>query len=248
MTDTGAYVYGTVRADHPVPPGLRGVGSPPGEVTTCTVGRLTAVISAAPPDLRARRRDLLAHQELLLRLAEDGPVLPMRFGMVAADESAVRRQLADAEDGHLAVLERLAGRVEMNVKVLPANDALAALVQEDATVRGLRDAVRRRPSYQANLRLGEAVAAALARRATEAGREAVSHLAASAHAVAAGPEVAGCLVNTSFLVDRRDSDGFRAEVERLAGHHRNRAELRVAGPLPCYSFLEAEVPAGSIGV
>jgi hypothetical protein len=54
-------------------------------------------------------------------------------------------------------------------------------------------------------------------------------------------------VNASFLVDRCDSDGFRAEAERLAGHHRHRAELRVAGPLPCYSFLEADVPAGRIG-
>lgn len=81
-------------------------------------GRVAAVVSQAPPKLRARRRDLLAHQELLLALSEHGPVLPMRFGMVAPDETVIRRQLADDEERHLAALESLAGRVEINVKAM----------------------------------------------------------------------------------------------------------------------------------
>lgn len=168
MTEDGIYVYAIVRADHPLPLGLGGVGDPPGVVERLDEGRVAAVVSQAPPQLRARRRDLMAHQELLLTLADDGPVLPMRFGMVAPDETVVRRQLSDAEERHLAALEDLAGRVEINLKALPADDSLAALVQGDATIRGLRETVRRRPGYEANLRLGEAVATALARRAAEA--------------------------------------------------------------------------------
>ncbi|MER0477947.1 GvpL/GvpF family gas vesicle protein [Streptomyces sp. Edi2] len=243
MTDDGSYVcgiyvYGIVRADHPLPSHLRGVGEPPGAVERIGEGHVAAVVSPAPPNLRARRRDLMAHQELLLALAASGPVLPMRFGMVAPDEAVVRRQLSDAEEQHLAALDDLAGRVEINVKAMPADDSLAALVKGDATIRGLREAVRRRPGYEANMRLGEAVAGALSRRAAEAGHEIVRALRPRAHAVAAGPEVSGCQVNMSFLVDRNDSAGFLAEAERLARHHRDRVELRVAGPLPCYSFLE----------
>ncbi|MGW7573440.1 GvpL/GvpF family gas vesicle protein [Streptomyces sp. NPDC054765] len=247
MTDDGIYVYGIVRAGHPLPADRGGVGDPPGTVESIGEGRLAAVVSQAPPKLRARRRDLMAHQELLLALAEDGPVLPMRFGMVAPDETVVRRQLSDAEERHLAALEDLAGRVEINVKAMPADDSLAALVKGDATIRGLREAVRRRPSYEANMRLGEAVATALSRRAAEAGHEIVHELTPRARAVAAGPEVSGCQVNMSFLVDRRDSDGFAAEAERLARHRSDRVALRVAGPLPCYSFLEPRALAGRAG-
>lgn len=247
MTDDGIYVYGIVRAAHPVPIGLHGVGNPPGAVTTIGEGKLAAVISPAPPQLRARRRDLLAHQELLLTLAEQGPLLPMRFGMVAPDETVVRQQLADAEDRHLAVLDRVADRVELNVKAMPAQDSLVAVVQEDRTVRELREAVRRRPSYEANVQLGSAVAAALSRRAAEAGRDAVQELRRVAHAVAAGPEVSGCVMNVSFLVGRGDCADFTAEVERLAQRHRDRVELMVAGPLPCYSFLEPERVGERIG-
>jgi hypothetical protein len=238
VADQGLYVYAVVRAGHRVPSGLHGVGGPPERATSVCEGRVAAVVSPAPPDLRARRRDLLAHQELLLALGADGPVLPMRFGMVAADEAAVRRQLADGEERHLAVLEQVADRVEMNVKALPANDSLAALVKEDASIRRLRETVRSRPTYEANLRLGEAVATALSRRAAEAGRQIVRELEPLTQAASPGPEVPGCLVNMSFLVDRGGSAAFTAEAERLAQRHRDRAELRVAGPLPCYSFLE----------
>ena len=130
MADDGIYVYGIVRAGHPVPPRLRGVGSPRGPSPRSSRGGWPRSSARRRSDLRARRRDLLAHQELLLALAADGPVLPMRFGMVAPDEAAVRRQLAGrARSSHLAVLERVDGRVEINVKAMPADDSLAALRQ-----------------------------------------------------------------------------------------------------------------------
>ncbi|WP_433401667.1 GvpL/GvpF family gas vesicle protein [Streptomyces sp. CA-146814] len=238
----GLYVYAVVRAGTPVPRKSGGVGSPPAPLRTVGAGPVAAVVSAAPAQLRARRRDLLAHQDLLTRLAASGPVLPMRFGMVAPDEDALRAQLAAAEAGHLASLDRVAGHIEMNLKALPAHDSLAALVAGDATVRRLRDATRRRPGYEANVRLGEAVASALARRAGEAGRRALRELAPMARATAGGPEVPGCALNVCFLVAQADSDRFRATAERFAAAHGDHVDLRLAGPLPCYSFVEAVAP------
>ncbi|MEW1627784.1 GvpL/GvpF family gas vesicle protein [Streptomyces sp. NPDC089173] len=242
----GLYVYAVVRAGTPLPRKTGGVGSPPAPLRTIGAGPVNAVVSGAPAQLRARRRDLLAHQELLTRLAESGPVLPMRFGMIAPDETALCAQLAAAEAGHLAALDRVEGHVEMNVKALPAHDALAALVAGDATVRRLRDATRRRPGYEASVRLGEAVASALARRAAEAGRRALRELAPMARATAGGPEVPGCALNVSFLVSQADQDRFRTAAEQFAAAHRDHVELRVAGPLPCYSFVEAVASVGPV--
>ena len=154
MTAAGLYVYGIVACDHPVPAELRGVGRPQAALELLPVGDTAAVVSAAPVPLRARRRDLLAHQDVLLTLALDGPVLPMRFGMLAPDAEAVREQLETGHDHHLRALERLAGRVEMNVKALPATGALAALVAEEPRIRQLREAAHSRPGYEANVRLG----------------------------------------------------------------------------------------------
>lgn len=248
MTADGVYVYAILRAGTRLPKGVGGVGSPPARLRTIRQGPLDAVISDAPPQLRARRRDLLAHQDLLMRLAHDGPVLPMRFGMVAPDEGTVLTQLAAAESAHAATLDRLAGHIEINVKALPAQDALATLVAEEGNVRQLREAVRRHPGYEASLRLGEAIAAALTRRAAAAGRRMLRELEPGARAVAAGPEVAGCALNVSFLVDHGAADSFLAGARRFAQAHREHVELRLAGPLPCYSFVSLEARAATVSV
>lgn len=249
MTDNGVYVYAIIHADRTLPDDVGGVGGPAVTVRTVAHGALAAVVSEAPAQLRARRRDLLAHQELLLRLTDEGPVLPMRFGMVAPDEETVTAQLGRTEAAHLATLEQLAGRVEVNLKVFPARDALASLVAEDGKVRRLREEVRRRPAYDANVRLGEAVAAALDRRATEAARKTLRRLTPMARSVRPGPAVQGCTANVSFLLDRSDSDSFRETVLALADEYREHAELRLAGPLPCYSFVGPETaPATTVGV
>jgi hypothetical protein len=240
------YVYAVLRAGTTLPKDVRGVGAPPATLRTVGQGPLDVVISDAPPQLRNQRGDLLAHQDLLLRLADEGPVLPMRFGMVAPDESTVLAQLAAAESGHIATLDRLAGRVEVNVKALPAQDSLAVLVAEEKNVWQLREDARRHPGYEANLRLGEAIAAALTRRATTAGERILRELAPRAHEVAAGPEAAGCVLNVSFLVDRGDTESFLTEARNLADAHREHVELQLAGPLPCYSFVSGREPHGSV--
>ncbi|PWI41232.1 GvpL/GvpF family gas vesicle protein [Streptomyces sp. ICBB 8177] len=225
-----------VRAGHRLAVDTRGVGNPPLPVRMITEGDVAAVVSDAPDDLRARRRDLLAHQGLLLGLAEHGSVLPMRFGSVAEDDATVRGQLREGRQRYAATLRRLDGRVELNVKASPDTDSLDAVVTEDREVRRLRAEVRRRPGYEASLRLGQAVAAAFARRAAEAGRDLLEQLRPLADAVAPGPEVPGCVLNVSFLVERGRQRSFEDTVAAVSSRHEGRAVLRMSGPLPCYSF------------
>ena len=79
--------------------------------------------------------------------------------------------------------------------------------------------------------------------------ESCDKLRPMARAVAPGPEVHGCSLNVSFLVDRSDIDDFRATALRFADIHRERVELRLAGPLPCYSFVTLrDLPAPAVGV
>ncbi|CAM5675520.1 hypothetical protein SBADM41S_11610 [Streptomyces badius] len=101
MDGDGLYVYAVVGEGIELPAGAGGVGDPPAVLRVIGTGRIAAVVSDAPARLRARRRDLLAHQDLLMDLADSGPVLPMRFGMVAPDEDALLAQLALAETSHL---------------------------------------------------------------------------------------------------------------------------------------------------
>ncbi|MEU0836339.1 GvpL/GvpF family gas vesicle protein [Streptomyces sp. NPDC056231] len=148
-----------------------------------------------------------------------------------------------------AALEYFSEAVEANVKALPAQNALASLLAEDKKVWTLREEARRRPGYEASLRLGQAVATALESRAAEVSRRVLRGLTPMARAVAAGPDAQGCVVNVSFLVNRAESDDFRSAAERFGSAHGEHVELRLAGPLSCCNFVAAagtHVPAAGV--
>ena len=106
------YVYGIVAAHQPdALADLPAVGgAPPGDLRTVTEPGLavSAVVSPAPADLRGKRRDLLAHQRVLDALAEQGAVLPMRFGVVTPDEPTLLASLRTETDRYRALLQELA--------------------------------------------------------------------------------------------------------------------------------------------
>lgn len=239
------YLYGVTRAEVPVPPGVRGVGDPPGTVGKLVAGDLAAVVGEAPEGLRARRRYVQAHQSVLLAVAAGGPLLPTRFGVVVADGDAVTGRLHADARAYAAALDRVAGRCEMNLKASPVESGLPDLLREDPRLRRLHQESRQRPGYDVSIRLGEAVAAGLRRRAAEAGRQVAAALGALADAAQAGPDVPGCVLNVSFLVAAGKVAACRAAFDGTADRLAGRAELRLTGPLPCYSFSALPTPAGA---
>ncbi len=81
-------------------------------------GRVAAVVSdCARQKLRPERAHLAAHKEVLKRLMLESTVLPMAFGMIADDLGAVRRMLSLNQKAFLEQLERVAGKVEVGLRV-----------------------------------------------------------------------------------------------------------------------------------
>lgn len=244
------YVYGITARSHPaLPEGMTGVGEPPLPVRILTAGDLAAVVSDAPEGLRPKRRDLLAHQNVLAETGAGGCVLPMRFGSVATDDDAVTQVLGERAEHYAERLRELDGKVEYNIKATHVEEAVLHLVMaENEQVRSLAEANRRSGggSYDDKIRLGEMVAAAVQAKEAEDAGGVQGLLGPAAAAVSAGPESTGWLLNVSYLVPRDTAEEFLATVEQVRKSHPH-LDLRINGPLPPYSFVEpgpAE-PAGS---
>lgn len=238
------YVYGIAAAGVRAPRATGVAGSPVGLLTE---SGLCAAVSPAPERPRARRRDLLAHQAVLEELVAQGPVLPMRFAVLTPRPDTLRAQLRSDAARLKRQLDDIAGCVELNVKGTVVADCLAELVRRDEQLRTLALRARRRPGYDADVRLGEALAKAVRREARRAAREVLARLTPLAVRTADGPLDDGRVLSTSFLVRADDEPGFRREVAARARAHRDRLALGVTGPLPCYSFVEARPasrPAG----
>ncbi|MEU6280289.1 GvpL/GvpF family gas vesicle protein [Streptomyces sp. NPDC047028] len=243
------YVYGITARSHPaLPEGMTGVGEPPRPVRVLTAGELAAVVSDAPEGLRPKRRDLLAHQNVLAEAGVAGCVLPMRFGSVAPSDDAVTGVLDERAEHYRERLGQLDGKVEYNIKAAHVEDAVLHIVMaQNPELRSLAETNRLAGggSYEDKIRLGEMVAAAVQAKEAEDAAEVHRRLAPAAAAVSVGPESTGWLLNVSFLVPRETAEQFVAAVQQVRESHAH-LDVRVNGPLPPYSFVEPG-PAESAG-
>jgi hypothetical protein len=95
---------------------VHGIGN--GTVYSLCEGGAVAVVSDIhSPRVRPERRNLMAHRAVLAHLLEQGTVLPMRFGIIAANAKAVHALLAANAEAIEEQLQRVRGRVEMGLRV-----------------------------------------------------------------------------------------------------------------------------------
>jgi len=236
------YVYGIARGTLPdLGDTLLGIGDPPLPVRALNEGELAAIVSDCPPELKPRRRDLLAHQHVLTEVSDKRSVLPMRFGSVSASDEDVRTVLTRHADRYEDQLQRLADRVEYNVKAVHDEDAvLHQVLSEEPELRLMAEANRAAGggTYEERMRFGELVANAVRAREVRDARIVEEALAPTTEAARPGPEGGGWFLSLSMLLPK---DGAEPLLEAVAGLENTHPwmKLRVNGPLPPYSFVES---------
>lgn len=123
-------------------------------------GVAAAVVSdCSRQRVRPERAHLAAHQGVLKRLMLEGTVLPVAFGIIADDLEAVRQVLALNQDAFREQLARVAGRVEMGLKVVwDVPNIFEYFIDHHAELRTARDRLlggNREPSQEEKLELGQ---------------------------------------------------------------------------------------------
>ncbi|MEV6262666.1 GvpL/GvpF family gas vesicle protein [Streptomyces sp. NPDC051784] len=237
------YVYAITAAQHPLRlDHLTGVGPEGSELRLVTTEELSAVVSTAPEGLRAKRRDLAAHESVLERLMADGAVLPMRFGLMAPDDDQVRTALLDEQASYLARLEHLDDRLEYNLKVTrEEKDLLREIVRTNPEVRQLNEETRldTQTHHESRVRLGELISHEMQAHHSRVGDEIVQALAPAAVQTAPAETGAPHFLNVSFLVDRDAAAAFSEAVHEDAETRGDAYTYHLRGPLPAYSFVDA---------
>jgi hypothetical protein len=233
VTSTATYVYGVAERGLAV----RGSGVVGGRVATVEHRALAAIVSPTPSlRPRAKRSDILAHQDVVRRAFAGGTVIPFRFGMVFEDEDALVSELLEPRyDAFTRLLERLDGMVELNVRAYYVEETvLREILEEDKHVARLRGRGN-------DVALGEAVANALARkRAAEASSIERTLTRLADDSVVEQPRTEYELFRGAFLVSRTEIDAFDAEMDTLARERDGAVVFKYVGPLPPHSFVDSE--------
>ena len=241
-TTEAYYVYGIVPADAPADlVADQGMGE---AVQLHTDGSLGALVEVVDPDRPlGRRKDLVAHSTVLNTMAEQGPVLPMRFGSVVHGQEAVVEELLRPQRDHFAdLLEQVSGRVQFTLRARYVLDTvLAEIVQAEPEIAELRRRTADLPedaTHFDRIRLGELVARAIdvRRRAdTEALLEQITPLAEDVVV----REVSGLDALSEFaLLVGTDAQGeLEDAAETLAMELDGRVQLSLVGPMALYDFV-----------
>ena len=240
---TERYIYGVVDAGSTAPPGP---GINDGAIRLVASDGIAALVSDVDGDLRMGRKAMTAHAKVLEQALADGSVLPMRFGIVMADEDAIREQLLDRHRAQLAAqLEDFAGKVELKLRAsYDESRLMREVITEDQDVARLRASLRGVPddaSYYGQIRLGELVSEAVERkRQIDSGRI-LDLLSPLALAVEVGePHHERVVLNASFLIERGRIEEFDAAVDGLGREQEARMRFKYTGPLPPHSFVRLE--------
>ncbi|WP_055598703.1 GvpL/GvpF family gas vesicle protein [Streptomyces aureus] len=234
------YIYAITGADHPLHlKNLQGVGDPPSPLRTVAAGDLAAVVSDAPEGLRAKRRDVLAHEAVLESLMADGATLPMRFGLLGPDDDQVGDALRQDSDNYRARLAELDGHVEFNLKAArDEQDLLLEIVAESDQIRELNERTRSGAAGQdERIALGELVAGQVAERNNDRAEMTMERLLPSAARAQRAEPAAGLFLNVSFLIPASTADTFVRAVRDEADRQGEACTFTLTGPLPPYSFV-----------
>lgn len=253
---TALYAYAVTRDDLSYPddgPGLT-AGLPVSLVTDDGLGLLVSRVDpdelqVDPDDLsETGRLAVLArgHDTVVRAAVTAGPVLPLRFGTVVADEDGARRLLRE----HAAVarerLDRIGDAREWGVRLvrsLSEEQPVPVTARESRTeLTGTEFLARRRQALQER-----EDAEQTARTAAQVLEEALAPHVTEALRRGGAPG-SSLLLDVAYLVPPATEAAFLAETERLGGELRPRGlALEVTGPWPPYSFaaLTAGGPDGA---
>lgn len=250
------YAYAVTRDDLRYPddgPGLT-AGLP---VTLVADDGLGLLVSRVDPDeLQVDPDDLSetgrlavlarGHDTVVRAAVTAGPVLPLRFGTVVADEDGARRLLREHSAVARERLDRIGDAREWGVRLvrsLSEDEPVPVAAREGrADVTGTEFLARRRQALQER-----EDAEQTARTAAQALEEALAPHVTEALRRGGAPG-SSLLLDVAYLVPPRAESAFLAETERLGGELRpGGLTLEVTGPWPPYSFaaLTAGGPDGA---
>jgi hypothetical protein len=243
MTAAGKYLYGIIeepQSRHFDCGGLEGAA-----VYTLNYRDLAAVVSdTGQAEIDPIRKNVLAHTLVQENILKKYTFIPMSFGVVAAGEDSVRSLLEKNYTGLVSELKKLAGKIEVEVKIFWDDKALASenkqlISKVQARVKTASGMVEAQNLLmEAGMQIEKIVLAWKNRY--------VDQIYSSLKKLAVDSRLNNCsgvkmLLNASFLIDREIESEFVEQVRNLDAKYEGNINFKYIGPLSPYNFVSLKL-------
>lgn len=193
-------------------------------------------------------RELISHQQMIEKIMEQSPILPVKFGTILKDEEKVTSAL---EKGYFFLrntLRKMEDKIELELVCFWNEQKAAQLAfQKSKRIRNYytSEVARRDPSdggMEAKVAVGKLVAGYLASKKEKISLQILKTLKKEAvesysHALAD----VNMLLSQAFLVEKKRQEAFNNALNKLDSQFADLLNFRLVGPLPPYSFATVVV-------
>ncbi|HWO99044.1 MAG TPA: GvpL/GvpF family gas vesicle protein [Methylococcus sp.] len=222
---------------------ITGIGGAP--VYSLAEGEVAVVLSdIGESRIRPERRHIAAHHQVLRHLLERGGILPMAFGIIADSPAAVLRMLKTYRRSFAEQLRRLAGKVEMGLRVtLDTPNVFESYVQRFPELQVLRDRMLQGGgSREDKIELGRQFGQMLDGAREEAFEKIEEVLAPVCFEIHRNPvKEEKEIANLACLVARDRLGDFEGAIDEVAKRFDDDHVFRYSGPWPPHNFVKIDV-------
>jgi hypothetical protein len=253
MAAPGKYLYGFAESGFSLAAELPGLAGAP--VHPIRFQDIAALVSDHPVEkLSLLRRNLEPHHRVIREITKQTTFIPATFGHISENQEQILEVLRESHAGIRAELERLAGRVEMGVKLLwDVDNIFDFFVSSGRELRNRRDRVfgKSRPTLEEKLELGAFFDKRLKQERERLGNQIIEALRPLTSEVRGNPPTdVKMVMNAAFLIEKSREKEFEEALYRAARLFDSNFALDYSGPWPPYNFvrLSLKVPAAEMAV
>ena len=249
-TTTGRrYIYAIVRvadADSIQAAGLQGLFDE--AVRVDRLDQLAVVSSAIDVEsIRPRRQLLSAHQNVVAEISKHWDLLPVSFGLIAANEAELISIISSNTDELQQALDRVSGKVEMNLVLSWAVDnVFQYLVGKHPEMQAARDRIASgEASRDEMIELGRQFDLLLKSERSSHAEALTTALAHQCDAIEQqDPKSETEVVRLQCLIPRDGESRFTSALHEAAAKFDDDYAFAFNGPWPPYSFVNLKLSVG----
>lgn len=200
---------------------------------------------------QATRENLMKHAEVQEAIMKRQQLLPVRFGLIPANESEIINGLLEPHYSEFKELFRkLNGKREVDVKLyLNEQSLLQNIVQTNEQIRQMRDQLSGKSdqsAYQERIKLGEMVESLVSSTRDEIKNDTLQCLSTVAEDHRENKLLTDTmLLNAAFLVPNEKEEEFASKLKTLDDKYKGLLNIKYIPSAPPYNFVNVAVSPGA---
>ena len=240
---TRKYVYGIIEEQEIKNFDFYGIEGAP--VYTINCRQLAGVVSDVEiPEIDPTRRNVLAHTLAQDNILKRYTLVPMGFGMVADNETAVFNLLEKNHVGLTAELRKLAGKIEAELKIFWDDKALTG--KNQALIENVQAKIKASSSMIETQRILSEAGMQVEKVVISWKGQYADRIYTTLRKLAVDSRLNDCsgvkmLLNASFLIERQNELAFLEQIRNLDAEFQGNINCKYIGPLSPYNFVSLKL-------